>query len=243
MQREPEYERIATLVLANAISFFRFQLRQPVGSALVALHGDLANPEWADARGARIDSGGHTWVARGVPGAWGELGVKKLERVHDGPLQSALANPRPPSLQAEILSDAQAAAFEGNVRRAVLELAIACEVFAKHTFFGGATGAVQVFESLEDKGKVSVRVLDLIDIGGAALYGKSFRQVDPTAYRDIDHLFRARNKVAHRGEPVFKDDGGHLHTVDRKMLNRWWSSVEKLFDWAAEMAGGGGRVT
>ena len=83
---------------------------------------------------------------------------------------------------------------------------------------------------------VSVRVLDLIHIGGMALLGKSFRDVDMIAYTDIDHLFRARNKVAHRGEAVFRDDKGHLHTVDMKLLNRWWRSIEKLFDWAGQRA-------
>ena len=232
-QRSAEYSRVASLVLHNAITFLRFQLRQPLLRALNEIKQHLSNPEWSDASGNKIDPGMSTVVVPPVPGIRNQFGVVKLERKHAKLLLSTLTKTKQPSLHAEILSDAQAAAFDGNIRRAVLELAIACEVFAKHTFFGSDGKASQVFEALEDRGKANVRVLDLIDIGGNAVMGKSFRILDINAYTDIDHLFRARNKVAHRGEAVFRDDKGHLHTVDAKLLNQWWRSVEKLFDWAS----------
>jgi hypothetical protein len=230
--RTPDYARIASQVLHYAIEFLRFQLRQPLLRALSESRQHLSNPEWTDERGNKINPGLTTFVVPPVAGIRNDFGVVKLERKHAKLLIKALSKKKQPSLHAEILSDAQAAAFDGNIRRSVLELAIACEVFAKHTFFGSDGKASQVFEALEDRGKANVRLLDLIDIGGAALLGKSFRAVDVSAYTDIDHLFRARNKVAHRGEPLFRDDKGHIHTVDLKLLNRWWRSVEKLFDWA-----------
>lgn len=209
--------------------FLRFHLRQPLADALTQIDQHLANPTWKDDAG-KIDPGHWTFVSRGAPGSRNEFGVVKLERKHDGLLRFALANPTQPSLHHEILSDAQAAAFDGNVRRAVLELAIACEVFAKHKFFDGDISA-DLFEVLEDKGKIAVRTLDLIDIG-TSMTGKSFRLSERGAYIDIDHLFRARNKVAHRGTVVFRDDRGALHTVDLALLRHWWRSVEKLFSWA-----------
>jgi hypothetical protein len=230
--RTPDYVRIASQVLHNAIEFLRFKLRQPLLRALSESRQHLSNPEWTDERGNKIDPGLATFVVPPVAGIRNDFGVVKLERKHAKLLIKALSKKKQPSLHAEILSDAQAAAFDGNIRRSVLELAIACEVFAKHTFFGSDGKASQVIEALEDRGKANVRVLDLIDIGCIALLGKSFRAVDVSAYTDVDHLFRARNKVAHRGEPLFRDDKGHMHTVDLKLLNRWWRSVEKLFDWA-----------
>ena len=231
-ERLPAYARVASQVFNNAITFLRFQLRQPLIRALREGRYHMSDAAWSDDRGREIDSGQRTFVVRAVPGTRNELGVVKLERKHDKLLRAAFANSKQPTLHAEILSDAQAAAFDGNIRRAVLELAIACEVFAKHTFYGGDNAAAQVFEALEDRGKAHVRVLDLIDIGGTALFGTSFQVKDKNAYRDIEHLFRARNKVAHRGEAIFRDEKGHVHAVDMKLLNRWWHSVDKLFKWA-----------
>jgi hypothetical protein len=170
--------------------------------------------------------------AKGITGGRNEYGVIKFETKHKGNIESAILRPKKPKLWDEILSDAQASAFDGNIRRAVLELAIACEVFAKRTIFGGDDYSALAFEALEDKRMVSIRVLDLIDIGGIGVPNGSFKVYDKKSYQDIDHLFRARNKVAHRGDPIFKDDKDILHTVDVKLLRQWWGSVEKLFLWA-----------
>ena len=114
----------------------------------------------------------------------------------------------------------------------MLELAVACEVFVKETFLGSNYRASRVYEALEDRGKVNLRVLDLIDIGGAAVTGSSFRTHDPEAFRDIDNLFRARNKSAHRGKVTYRDDSG-VHEVTFRVLVRWWTSAAKLFEWAS----------
>ena len=230
--RLPEYRQVALDVLNSAISFLRFDLHPPLLRGLDERSDQLANPVWTDDRGQSINPGVTTFVVRGVRGTRSELGVVKFERKHDKPFRAALTKSRSPKLYEEILSDAQAAAFDGNVRRAVLELAIACEVFAKHAFLGSGGVAAQVYEALEDKKKLTVRVLDLIDIGGTARLGKTLRTVDKDAHTDIDHLFRARNKIAHRGEAVFRDDAGHLHTVDSKLLAQWWRSTQRLFAWA-----------
>jgi len=132
------------------------------------------------------------------------------------------------SLHQELLSDAQAAAFEGNIRRAVLELAVSCEVFVKHFFFEHGSRAAQVVEAMEGERKMHIRILELLDVGTRAVLGKSLKDSDKAAYDDIDHLFRARNKVAHQGKAEFRD-GKRVHIVDMKLLSKWWQSVERLF--------------
>jgi hypothetical protein len=226
------YREAALDVLNNAISFLRYELHQPLLRSIGERSGQLSSPVWTDDEGQEIDPGVRTIVVRAVRGERSELGVVKFEAKHHKPFRAALTKSRPPRLYEEILSDAQAAAFDGNIRRAVLELAIACEVFVKHAFLGGGGNTALVYEALEDKGKVNARVLDLIEIGGTARLGKTFRAVDKDAYTDIDHLFRARNKIAHRGEAAFRDDAGRLHTVDSKLLERWWRSTQRLFAWA-----------
>lgn len=50
-------------------------------------------------------------------------------------------------------------------------------------------------------------------------------------YNNIVFLFRCRNKVAHRGELIYKDDSGILHPVDNDKLAEWWKSVTVLREW------------
>ena len=231
-ERGPLYRGVACKALNNAISFFKYELRQPLLTPLDEGTQEFQNPEWSDGKGNEINPGRFMFLATAMFGSHGEFGVRKFEGKHKKYFQSSLVKPKQVSLHQEILSDAQASAFEGNIRRAVLELAIACEVFAKHTFFGSTDNAAQVFEALEDKGKISVRVIDLIDIGGEILLNGSFKAFNRVAYNDIDYMFRARNKVAHRGEPIYRDEKGKLHTVDINILKKWWVSVQTLFSWA-----------
>lgn len=230
---EAEYSQAAREVLCNAVAFLKYRLHQRSLRAGDLNLIDLGNPEWQDEKDASIEPGRLFFKATVLTPSALDFGVVKLEGKHKKALQAALVNGVEASLYEEILSDAQAAAMAGNIRRAVLEMAIACEVFAKQTFLGRDDGSAQVFEALEDRGRIGLRTLELIDVGGEALLGSSFRSFDKMAQTDLDHLFRARNKVAHRGDPVFRDDGGRLHRVDRKRLARWWVSVEKLFAWAS----------
>jgi hypothetical protein len=231
-EREPAYRATAYKVTNNLISFFKYELRQPL-LAPVSEHSNLfMNPEWADQAGNKIHGGRQRFVWPGIAGWRGDLGVRRFENKDVKKLSAALAAPRVVPIHEQILSDAQAAAFEGNGRRAVLELAVACEVFIKSTFLGRDARVARVYEALEDRGKINARVLDLIDIGGVAVMGTTFKAFDSAAHRDIDHLFRARNQAAHHGKVSYRDDAGLTHDVDFEVLKSWWISVEKLFEWA-----------
>lgn len=229
--RTPEYRRVAHKVVNNAIVYLKYELHQPF---FVPIHENsqcFANPSWSDEEGTPMKGGTQGLIMTRTPGWEGEFGVQKLERKNLAGLARALSATRNPSLHEQILSDAQAAALEGNIRRAVLELAVACEVFVRETFLGSDEIAASVYEALEDKGKMNVRVLDLIEIGGAAVFGSGFRTHDPDAFADIDHMFRARNKSAHRGRVTYRDDSG-VHEVTDTVLRKWWTSADQLFRWA-----------
>ena len=110
-------------------------------------------------------------------------------------------------------------------------MALAVEVMVKRKFFGGDDAAGATFDHLEDKGKVNVRVIDLLHLTAKEVYGESFKETSHDEYEHLDHLFRARNKVAHRGTAVFRDDKSNLHVVDNAMLRRWWDAVTTLRSW------------
>lgn len=135
------------------------------------------------------------------------------------------------SLSAELLSDAQGAALEGNTRRAILELAISIEIFVKSAFFKQEKIAGSAFEYLEDKGKETIKVPELLD--GAAIYafGESFKKASKDSYQHISHIFRCRNKIAHRGEATYRDDSGNWIAPDRNELQSWWAATLEMFNW------------
>lgn len=231
-ERRQAYQRLAESSVNNVLEVLRFRLRQPVSASPFETANAFANPTWRDQDGNGIKSGGGIFVVPPFHGSSGELGVVKLHRRHQRLILESIEAPKRHHLYDELLSDAQRAAFQGEIRRAVLELAIAMEVFLKHRVFGDSGTAANVFEALEDKGRIPAKVLELLEIGGLAINGKSFRKFNGQAFTDIDHLFRARNRIAHRGELKFRDDAGRLHTVNRQLLQKWWTSVESFWNWA-----------
>jgi len=129
------------------------------------------------------------------------------------------------------MSDAQSAVLQNNLRRAVLEMAIACEIAVKQAFFAKATPAGAAYEYLEDKGRVHVPITELLHNVAKQAFGKSFKEEEPSNYNNVDFLFRGRNKVAHRGELVYRDGTGNLQSIDEETLAEWWESVMILRAW------------
>lgn len=62
-------------------------------------------------------------------------------------------------------------------------------------------------------------------------FSRSFRANHPDQYKDIDHLFRCRNKIAHRGELSYRDDSGVTQPVDYNTVESGWNSIMSLIEW------------
>lgn len=229
-KRLEDYLPVALGILKNLVEFAKYRLQQPVSPFVETTA--LKNPRWVDEAGIDVGRGTVHITLDGPTGLMGRFGCKPLTRSQNSAVQSAIQSPRAVKLHEELLSDAQAAAYSENFRRAVLELAIACEVFIKTTFFDPDDRSGLVYEALENQRKINVRVLDLLETGSTVVFGRSFRQYDQKAFNDIDDIFRARNKVAHRGEAAFRRDNGTRVVVDQKLLEQWWTSVDKLFRWS-----------
>lgn len=230
-ERLPLYSGVAERTLNALIQYFKYRLWQPMLDELPYYVDSLNNPEWIDRNGDEVGKGTGMVSLERTPGLYGELGTVLFQKKHDTALTRALLSPIEPRLEEELLYDAQVSIIRENVRRAVLEMALTVEVMVKRKFFGGDVAAGVAFEHLEDQGKVNVRVIDLLHSTAMAVYGESFRETNPDEYERLDHLFRARNKVAHRGKAIFRDDKGVLHKVDDAMLRLWWDAVTKLRSW------------
>lgn len=230
-ERLPLYRAVARRTLNALIQYFKYRLWQPMLDELPYHVDSLNNPEWTDRDGLEVGKGTAGITAKGTPGIYEELSTVLFQKKHDKALTRALLSPIEPRLEEELLYDAQVSIIRENVRRAVLEMALTVEVMVKRKFFGGDVAVGVAFEHLEDQGKMNIRVVDLLHSTAKAVYGESFRETNPDEYELLDHLFRARNKVAHRGKAVFRDDRGALHVVDGAMLRRWWDAVTKLRSW------------
>jgi len=231
-KREHEYRRMAVEAVNRVIRFFKYEMKTPRLREFSVHDTEFRNPQCTNRDGKEFQSGiiELTSSVLSPPGP-GLLGQKDFTEDEDAKLRRALQNDLDIEIHREFLSDAQTSVLNDKLRRAILEIAIACELAVKGAFFAKATTAGAAYEYLEDKRRVHVKVIELIDGAAKVAFGQSFKDVDPNAYTHIDFLFRARNKVAHRGERIYRDDGGTEYQVDRQTLEAWWASVDTLMKW------------
>jgi hypothetical protein len=227
--RTDEYREAGLTAVNHFIRFFKYRLRNPLLRELRDY--ELEDPEWTDERGRHL-TGPSCWYLYPIPGlSRSRLSSRELTQNEEPLLEAALKDDVETDIQEEILSDAQAAIASGNLRRAVIELAIACEVAVKSSYFGRSSAAATMYEYLEDKGRVNASVMDLIGVIAERAFGQSLKAVKPDEYRNLDHLFRCRNKAAHRPSLTFRDDSNNLHEADQATVEQWWISVETLLAW------------
>lgn len=232
--RQQEYSAVAYTVLARVARYFRFTLGNPlVHSDMYGLQPGVLNPVWADDTGRVIwnQMTTHAFTMRPALRTYPGCGVRAYESSHRPGLLAAIRDDVHVSFREELLAEARDAIALGNLRRAVLELAIACEVGVKHFYFQPDTRADSAYSYLEDKGRVNARVLDFLDQVAIRTFGKSLRVEQPDTYRNVDWLFRCRNKVAHRGLTTFRDDGGNEITARTELVCDWFVAVSNTFSW------------
>jgi hypothetical protein len=232
--RTSAFESAACEAVNRTLRFFRFVLATPLIHDLSATDQCFLNAEWTDENGKIVGKPSMVVGGAGLVGARGQFGVRTLAPNDLGNLEQYIAEARQVSLVEQLLSDARSAWFEKNLTRAVLELAIACEVAVKRRFFEFDTPAGAAFDYLEDKSRVRVQIVDLIHGVAQEAFGKSFKVDHAQEYDHVDHLFRCRNKVAHRGELVFRV-GDTKITADAKRIETWWASVDALIQWLAAL--------
>lgn len=228
--RRSAYRATAWKALDRVIRFFQYKLHNPLLSPPGTHSKAFVNPRWEDETGRVLET--YAWFGVGTPlPDRTSFGVTCLTASHDGQLVQALEQGIQTELHEELLADAQTAIFQGNLRRGALEMAMACEVAVKEAFFATSTHAGAAYEYLESKQKVTVSVPELIDGVARQAFGASFKAVHSADFKNIDYLFRCRNKIAHRGEAWYRDDKGARHDLTWEHLRQWWSSVEELLAW------------
>ncbi|HDL02193.1 MAG TPA: hypothetical protein ENH23_08185 [candidate division Zixibacteria bacterium] len=229
----PNYQNIAGTLAARLIRFFKYTLCNPL---LIERDIDMSginNPVWTNESGKKFEPVRRCFIGESIPGLQSgyKFGTRPLNISELDELTDALKSDTRPELFQELLSDAQAAIYQDNLRRALLELAIASEIAVKQTFFAKTTPAGAAYEYLEDTRRVNISVLELIHGAAKQAFGSSFKDTNDLDYKNIDYLFRCRNKIAHRGEIIYKDDSGNYQNVTKTTIEQWWKSVENLISW------------
>jgi hypothetical protein len=229
------YQKVALKAINRVIRFFRYKLHMPLLHEVDLFNQSLENPVWTVENCEQIPSGGGRFMIKPIPGLFGDSigGIKPLSFNNLSELEYAIGEPIIPELYQQILADALDAIHQENLRRAVLEMAIAVEVLVRTVFFEKDTIAGATVDYLEDKGRLNLKVLELIDGVAKQVFGNSFKEFDKQSFTNIDYLFRSRNKVAHRGEFAYRDEMGKICQVDKLTLRMWWDSVESLLNWCS----------
>lgn len=231
-ERNQDYRKVAVKAANRIIRFFKYKMHTSMLKEFRDHDTEFQNPKWFGEDGKKLESGLFTITAILPPGPGpGLLGEIDFTKMEDEDLQVVLKNGLETETFQEFLSDAQESIRTGKFGRAVLELAITCEVAVKQAFFVKATPSGAAFEYLENKGQIHIKLVELLDGVARQAFGESFKDVERTAYEHIDFLFRCRNKVAHRGEEVYRDDMGTEHKVDKQTLMKWMASVHTLMKW------------
>jgi len=236
--RAGKYGGAARSCLERFLSFVRFSLGQP----LIWGSGDspprvIESTTWLDPDGNEINPGIQVVTAGSIgerDPAWHSY---PLTSASEAALRVALEKETVIPLHHVLLAQAKDAALQGDLRRAVMELAIASEVAVKQAFFAPDSAAGEAFEYFEDKGALRAGVLDLVSEPARRAFGESFKDYSGEQFERLDYLFRCRNKVVHRGELVFRDRSGNELSADRAVISAWLGAVRSLFAWLEAKAG------
>lgn len=212
------------------ILYFKYNLNQPLLDDVTFNKNKFGNIQWSDDAGHEYGSLVISFTSTIIT-VNESLDVKPYKEADTNKLLDYLKDDSRIDLQHQILSDAQAALIGGNLRRGVFEMAVACELSVKRTFFSKNSVASDAFEYLEDKGKVKISVLEFISKVASEVFGESFKETHGEDFENIDYLFRCRNKIAHRGELTFKDINGIHQEATDEMTKKWYLSVRCLLKW------------
>jgi hypothetical protein len=229
--RIPQYASAAREITNRMIRYFRFVLGVPHLEEFQEGQQAFSNATWKNEAGEIVGKGPAVVVFSSIPGSRGQMHVSCLSESNRSDLEKYLSEPEEISLADQMIDNARCAWFDGNLQRTVLELAIVCEMIVKRRFFSHDSAAGAAFDYLEDKGMAKVSVKELINGVARAAFGTSFNAAHKSDYRNIDHLFRCRNKIAHRGELSFQDDAANRITPDKNLIDEWFNSVLKLKTW------------
>jgi hypothetical protein len=147
--------------------------------------------------------------------------------INHSEIESVVANPESMDTTQSLLYDAFGFLETGDVRRAVLEAAIAAEILIKqHISRKGGP----IYEFIVEEHGLSFSVTTLFDKVLSCLGECSLKSEDPHRYNTLDYLFRTRNQIAHTGKCGFRHNS-KWNLVGREKATEFLEVVKWVFGW------------
>ncbi len=232
----PIFAKHAYEAYTRLIYFLKYLLYNPYLVEYPKEHPFFHNAKWTDIDGNLLGGGTNKMLLTDTYELEMKFGknlpLQKLSPKISDELVFALNNPIQPQLHSQMLSGAITSLFDFNLHRAVFELAIACEILVKRSFFPKETPGGIAFDYFEDKSKIKITVPELIDKVAQEAFGKSFETEQPKNYKNIQNLFHCRNKIAHRGSLEYRDIyTNKMKIADIETVVVWAYSVRYLEIW------------
>jgi hypothetical protein len=233
-----EFEDAAEISVNRLIRYFKYRLNTPLLTEINA-HDDFwsNSPILLDENNniikAKIASSCN-YSRHFAYGYFPRFGMQSLRNLVDPELNNALNNTVPIKLHEEFLCSARTEIIQGNFKRAVLEMAISCEIFVKSILFSGNPISGAIFDFLSSNRKIEVSIQELLHKPIKEALCASFKDEYTIHWKNIGYIFQARNKVAHSGICEFIDDKNNKIEVDEEVIEIWWESIQILIDWLSQ---------
>jgi hypothetical protein len=137
LARLEDHEDVAALIMNRLIRYFRFTPGHPLLEVVRAQALRTSNPEWTDENGTPLPVRITAVEAKGFAGLRQSpaFGIKPFTPEQSHEFEKALQADTSYELYEELMVDARDSLMQGNLRRGVLEMAIACEVATKELCF------------------------------------------------------------------------------------------------------------
>jgi hypothetical protein len=219
-----DHADVAAIILNRLIRYFRFTLGNPLLGAVRAQDLRSSNSEWTienpNPSTVYVEARDLGIVAQGFAGLRHApaFGIKPFTPEQPHEFKRALQADTDYELYEELMVDARDALMQGNLRRAVIEMATACEVLTK-----------ELFAKKQRRGGSNIPVA--LHTGAKKAFGVSFKEDHPKDWHHIVYLFQCRDDAAHGSVPNYKDKDQNPQNMDFSSLRDWWESLETLIAW------------
>lgn len=229
-ERHPRFEAEARRITDR----FLFTLRHTFGVPLVQGSTDLspvpfANPVWRYTGRGTLSDRGWTMIPKGSPGLMLYPAFRVVPLTEDNlrAIQDGLREHAEVPLYRELLADARDMVARSDYRRAVIDLAVACEVALKHRLLVHGSIAARTWQYLEQNRQLRIGVHDLLQAARNIA-----PQEPPSSSSMLPDLISCRDRIVHHGVVEYRrTKNDPWQAVDRATVTAWWSAVADYVDW------------
>jgi hypothetical protein len=140
-----------------------------------------------------------------------------------------------PNLTTSLLINAEEHLMLDQLREAIIDLASACEIAAtRYIDRKGMDTDPQVERILAAKRQHSFaeRNYHLVP---THIDSRSLKTDESDAFEQVEKAYRTRNKLAHTGELVYRDDSGTAVAVTRDMAIKFYEGCKRAVEWIEKL--------